>query len=296
MRGSARTARTVVVRAHAKVNLTLHVLGRRHDGYHELQTIFQSVALHDRVTVHAVRGPFRFACDDPVCPSDQSNLVWRAAAALWSTIRRSGELRDVVIDLKKRIPMEAGLGGGSSDAAATLVALAKLWRVKPERLHDVAAALGADVPYFLTGGTALGLDRGDTIVPLPDLSPSWVTIVMPGFGVSTREAFAAWDRAALAGAAPAHMAKRGDVFNDLQPVVIERHPDIGRIVAGLRDAGASHAAMSGSGSAVFGLFERRTDAVGAARAVSRERTKRVAGAPLARVVVTRTLTRAQYQH
>src|SRR5262249_9566163 len=273
MRGSTRmTDRAVAVRAHAKINLTLRVLGRRRDGYHELQTIFQSIALHDRVVARVVRGPFRFACDDPSCPCDTSNLVWRAASVLWETIHRSGELRDVAIHLKKRIPMEAGLGGGSSDAAATLIALAKLWHVKPERLPGLAASLGADVPYFLAGGTALGIDRGDTIVPLPDLARAWVTIAVPGFGVSTREAFASWDRASRTAHRSAKTA-RPDVFNDLQPVVVKKHPDIGRIIAHLREAGSVHAAMSGSGSAVFGLFDGRADALAAAKSLSSARTK-----------------------
>src|SRR5712691_10563891 len=137
------------VRAFAKINLSLRVLGQRADGYHELQTIFQSIALHDTLTIRAARGPFRLTCDDPGCPSGGTNLIWRAAERLWAVSGRRGDARDVAIDLVKRIPRQAGLGGGSSDAAAALRALGRLWRVDEARLRVTAAELGADVPFFL---------------------------------------------------------------------------------------------------------------------------------------------------
>ena len=111
------------VRAHAKINLSLRVLGVRADGYHELRTVFQSIALHDTLTIRRARGPFRLTMDDPACPSDETNLIWRAAERLWTASGRRGAPRDVAIDVAKRIPMQAGLGGGSSDAAAALQAL-----------------------------------------------------------------------------------------------------------------------------------------------------------------------------
>src|SRR4029079_274972 len=117
------------VRAFAKINLSLRVLGTRPDGYHELRTIFQSIALHDTLTIRASRGPFRLTCDDPNCPSDYTNLIWRAAERLWKAAGRRGAPRDLAIDLAKRIPLEAGLGGGSSDAAAALRVLGRMWRV-----------------------------------------------------------------------------------------------------------------------------------------------------------------------
>ena len=117
------------VRAFAKINRSLRVLGTRPDGYHELRTIFQSIALHDTLTIRAIRGPFRLTCDDPACPVDDTNLIARAAARMWRAAGRRGAPRDVAIDLRKRIPMQAGLGGGSSDGAAALRALARRWRV-----------------------------------------------------------------------------------------------------------------------------------------------------------------------
>ena len=183
----------VRVSAYAKINLSLRVLGVRPDGYHELRTIFQSIALHDTLTVRARRGPFALRCDDPDCPADQSNLVWRAAERVWAASGRRGALRDVEIRLAKRIPLRAGLGGGSSDAAAALGALGSLWRVKDASLREIAPSLGADVPYFLDGGTALGLDRGDVVYPLVDHPAAWVTLVVPPFGVSTEDAYGWWD-------------------------------------------------------------------------------------------------------
>jgi 4-diphosphocytidyl-2C-methyl-D-erythritol kinase len=183
------------VRAHAKINLDLRVLGTRADGFHELRTVFQAIALHDTVSCAAREGPLAIECDAAGVPLDESNLVWRAAQAFWRALRRPGQVRDVSIRLEKRIPIEAGLGGGSADAAATLVALARLWRVpvRPAQLIDIGATLGADVPFFLSGGTALGLGRGEEIYPLADLPRHWVVLLIPGFGVSTSEAYAWYD-------------------------------------------------------------------------------------------------------
>jgi 4-diphosphocytidyl-2-C-methyl-D-erythritol kinase len=271
----------VRVRAFAKINLSLRVLGIRADGYHELRTIFQTIALHDTLTIRARRGPFVLRCDDPSCPADQTNLVWRAADAVWSASRRVGPLRDLEISLVKRIPMRAGLGGGSSDAAATLRALATLWRVKESAITPLALALGADVPYFLEGGTVLGLDRGDMLYPLADYPAAWVTLVLPDFGVSTVDAYRWWDEQGGTTPGPAI-----DAVNDLQPPVALRHPEITQLAARLGRAGAFHAAMSGSGSAVFGLFTSRA---------AGERAARALGGRTRRAVLTRTLNRNAYQ-
>ena len=279
------------MRAFAKINLLLRVLGVRADGYHELRTIFQSIALHDTLFVRRVRGPFRIVCDDPACPTDSTNLIARAAVAVWKAAGRRGAPRDVIVRLDKQIPVAAGLGGGSADAAAALRAFARIWKVERACLPDLAASLGADVPYFLAGGTALGLERGDLLFSLIDYPLSWVTLVLPAFGVSTREAYAWFDhdrsgKAATARRRRAELAAGGMglLGNDLQVAVARRHPEISRIVAGLRRAGASHAAMTGSGSAVFGLFDRRSAAARAAEALrKRERT-----------IVTRTVGRTEY--
>jgi 4-diphosphocytidyl-2-C-methyl-D-erythritol kinase len=284
--------KSVRVRAFAKINLSLRVLGTRADGFHELRTIFQSVALHDVLTISSVRGPFRLECDDPACPTDSTNLVARAAAAVWKAAGRRGAPQDIAIRLKKRIPMAAGLGGGSSDGAAALRALAHMWRVDRAKLPAIAATLGADVPYFLEGGTVLGLERGDLLFPLVDSPSAWVTLVIPAFGVSTKEAFGWFDRDHRAARSradstvPAGSAFPRLLVNDLEAAVARRHPDVARIVSSLRAAGAAHAAMTGSGSTVFGLFAGKRTAEQAAAFVSRRSR---------RVLVTRTIARDTYR-
>jgi 4-diphosphocytidyl-2-C-methyl-D-erythritol kinase len=285
------------VRAPAKINRSLRIVGTAADGYHDLRTVFQSLALHDTLTFRERSGPFGLECDDSACPTDERNLVWRAAEAIARAAGGAGAPRDIVIRLAKRIPMQSGLGGGSSDAAATLRGFASLWGVDVprDRLHALAASLGADVPFFLEGGTALGLDRGDLLFALIDAPAAWVTLVLPAFGVSTKDAYGWWDSHASRGSQGSWGSQgsgsRGsqagvDEVNDLQAAVVSRHPEIGRIVSGLLRQGARHAAMSGSGSAVFGLFSTRRAAEDAARALA-GRTRRT--------MVTRTANRVNYQ-
>jgi 4-diphosphocytidyl-2-C-methyl-D-erythritol kinase len=295
------------VLAFAKINRSLRVLGTRADGYHELRTIFQSIALHDTLTLRPVRGAFELTCDDPACPADESNLVARAAARMWAAAGRSGAPRGLAIHLRKRIPMQAGLGGGSSDAAATLRVLAKRWRVSDANVRAAAAALGADVPYFLDGGTALGLERGDLLFPLSEPASAWVVLVIPTFGVSTKEAFAWFDASKgargfqpsdraqhRAGRPPERLAPRDsperlalrEMVNDLEGPVAAHHPEIARIISALHRSGATQAAMSGSGSAVFGLFSSRQPAAAAAARLS---------ARSHRTLLTKTLNRQTYQ-
>ena len=277
--------RSITRQAFAKINLDLRVLGVRPDGYHELRTTFQSIALADTLTFAHALGPFRILCDDPACPVDGRNLVWRAAEQIWKAARRRGKPHDVTVRIAKRIPIEAGLGGGSSDAAAAIQALAALWGVKlsRDRRRRIAAEIGADVPYFFEGGTALGEGRGDRLVPLPDITPAWVVVTVPGFGVSTKEAFGWWDDAQVR---QVGRAGRDGHVNDLQLAVAGRHPIINKLVAALKREGAFRASLSGSGSAVFGLFRRKVDAERASVALAGRRR---------RVLLTRTIDRPTYR-
>jgi 4-diphosphocytidyl-2-C-methyl-D-erythritol kinase len=278
------------------VNLALRVLGTRPDGYHELRTVFQSVELHDTVVCAIHEGPFTVVCQTPGIPLDGRNLVWRAAAALWTALDRPGDLRDTTVTIEKEIPMETGLGGGSADAAAALLALAKLWGGAPlTLLREVAGGLGSDVPFFLSGGTALGLGRGEEIYPFVDLPPHWVVIVTPPYGVSTAEAYAWYDEDRAAGhREPRELqmlpvpwpTRAAQMINDLEPPVVRRHPEIGALKTALREAGAVAAAMSGSGSAVFGLFRSRTAAKKSLTPLSRRG---------ARALLTRTVSRGEYE-
>lgn len=277
------------VRALAKINLSLRVVGTRPDGYHELRTVFQSIDLHDELTIRRTSRALELTCDDQACPPGRANLVWRAADAVWKAAGRAGAPRGVALHLVKRIPMQAGLGGGSSDAAAAIRALGKLWGVARPRQRAVAISLGADVPFFLEGGTALGLDRGDRLFSLPDRPRAWVVLALPPVGVSTRDAFRWFDAGASGpGRRRIRSNENIDWRNDLEAVVAGRHPEIAALARTLVRAGASAAMMSGSGSAVFGLFVQRHAAAAAAAHVE-------ARFPRTRAVLSRTVGRAAYR-
>jgi len=278
------------------VNLDLRVLGTRADGFHELRTVFQAIELHDTLTWAERTGPFTVKCRTAGVPLDDSNLVSQAASRLWKALRRSGPPRDVVVTIDKRIPVQAGLGGGSADAAAALLALARLWGGAPMTLlREVGTSIGADVSFFLSGGTALGLGLGEEIYPLVDLPPHWIVIVRPPFGVSTAEAYSWYDDDRAAGLKePRELqllpvpwpTRAAQMINDLEPPVVRRHPEITGLKAALREAGAVAAAMSGSGSAVFGLFRSRAAAARLVKPLSKAGN---------RAMLTRTITRAEYE-
>ena len=287
--------RSISLPSFAKINLDLRILGTRADGYHDLKTVFQSLALFDNVTVTARRGPLAVTCDEPDIPTDQRNLVWKAASLLHRVVTgKTSAPGGIAIDLRKRVPSEAGLGGGSSNAAMTLLALNKLWKLDLDlaSLTRIGARLGADVPYFLVGGTALGLGRGDDIYPLADMPPVHVVILRPGFGVATSDAYTWFDEELRRAKEPAPRvvppgwpAWSATLRNDLEIPVVRHHPAIGRIKQSLVDAGAAFAAMSGSGSAVFGLFERADAA---------RRTANDLARPGWLSLLTRTLNRHEY--
>jgi 4-diphosphocytidyl-2-C-methyl-D-erythritol kinase len=289
--------RAVSVRAHAKINLDLRVLGLRPDGYHELRTVFQALTLHDTLECVGREGPFALECDAAGVPLDRTNLIWRAADALWRALRRPGPARDAVVRLRKRIPLQAGLGGGSADAAAALVGLAHVWGVplRPAQLTDLGATLGADVPFFLSGGTALGLGRGDEVYPLADLPRHWIVLLVPGFGVSTSDAYGWYAADRALGGVPAVRepqyvpgpwpSRAAQMINDLEAPIARRHPEIEQMKIALRRSGALAAAMSGSGSTVFGLFQKRQDATAA--------VDRLSGAGW-RALLTESMGRGEY--
>jgi 4-diphosphocytidyl-2-C-methyl-D-erythritol kinase len=271
----------ITIDACAKINLGLRVKDARADGFHEVQTILQTIDLADRVTCEAKRGPFRLVCTAATShasdvPADRTNLVWKGAQLLWEAAGRDGQPRDAAVTLEKKIPMRAGLGGGSSDAAAALRALRRVWkmRVADEELQAIASRLGSDVPYFFIGGTALGLGRGEELYALEDLPRWWVVLIFPPFGVSTAEAYEWLDahrvRTGRVAAEPRYlenswMGRLIPLVNDLERPVIERHPVIGKLRDRLTALGAELAAMSGSGSTVFGVFTSARVADAAAR-------------------------------
>lgn len=266
------------VRAHAKVNLDLRILSRRTDGYHEIATVFQSIALHDTVRVSPrAHAGIEVRSTDAALPTDRTNLAWRAAELLGAETGRSGE--GVLIEIDKRIPTQAGLGGGSADAAATLVALDAMWGtgLGAVRLAALGARLGADVPFMLHGGTALGTGRGDALSALADLPPYAVIVLRPPFGVSTADAYRWFDEDGLGSGAPPRWPSTSagwprvlrSCVNEFEAPVAGRFPGILEAIGELRSLGAAHAAMSGSGSAVFGLFTRPVDPAAIASRLSR---------------------------
>lgn len=242
--------------APAKLNLFLHVIGRRPDGYHLLQTAFRLIELCDWLTI-APRddGAVRMAGGLPGVP-DERNLVMRAAQALK---RAAGVRAGAMIRLEKHIPMGAGLGGGSSDAATTLVALNRIWRTGLDRdaLASLAVSLGADVPFFLFGRNAFGEGIGERLTAL-DLAPAWYVVLTPPVAVSTAEMFAA--RELTRDAKPIKITAffKGFGRNDLEPVVCARYPEVAKHLAWLR--GFGDARMSGSGSSVFAEFATEAEA------------------------------------
>jgi 4-diphosphocytidyl-2-C-methyl-D-erythritol kinase len=268
MSAGSGTARRARVRALAKLNLDLRVLGLRPDGYHELRTIFQTISLADTLDIAFTPGRRTvIELEDELHIPD--NLVTRAARLVLDTMRITGR---VTMRLVKRIPMGAGLGGGSSDAAAVLLALPALAGGTPDlgTLCSLGAQLGSDVPFFLVGGTAVGIGRGTELFPLPDASPRAGVVVAPGLHVSTADAYRrlspglttesqenkivtftsrAWDSDHRALAA-----------NDFERVVFPQHRRLATLKKRLLAAGAAQAMMTGSGSAVFGLFRNAGEA------------------------------------
>jgi 4-diphosphocytidyl-2-C-methyl-D-erythritol kinase len=263
--------KTLAVCAPAKINLDLRILGRRSDGYHEVRTLLQTINLVDEIHATAAPPDILDLQVDPVnsAPPGSDNLVMRAAEALR---RHTGVDAGARLKLVKRIPIAAGLGGGSSDAAATLVVLDALWdlRLEPGVLEELAAGLGSDVPFFLAGGLALATGRGEIVRSLPDLLEYGVVVCAPAIEVSTADvydrlattsrltsgrpedtvdAFAAGIEQRLRVEPPWH-----DLRNDLEPVVIEEWPEVGRAVTALKAVGPLHVAVTGSGAAAFAVF------------------------------------------
>ena len=346
---------TVTVRSFAKINLGLRIGALRPDGFHELRTIYQTIALHDIVRVKVERGlGIEIRCQDARVPKDDTNTCSRIAKLAIDALKVRGR---VSIEIEKRLPVQGGLGGSSGNAVSTLLALERALRKElsgPQRLR-IAAEVGSDVPLFLVGGTVLGIGHGEEVYPLPDLPPLPCVLALPKIAVSTPKAFAQWDamsgtgtrtrkdaglpagRTAGAGHAHADVSKlthvvpsdrmlefsrrvaawlaaqrnarrlkglsgvsargrgraetplldlvRTGIENDFEQVVFPQYPELRDVKCVLERAGAFYASLSGSGSAVYGLFTTRTRAE---KAAAKLREKGVEAR------VTSTLLRRRY--
>lgn len=308
--------KTVRIPACAKINLRLHIVGKRADGYHELRTIFQTISLHDTLEVSLTRtNAVHLECDDPGLSTGRDNLVWRALAAMRRELRMRGGFH---ARLEKLVPVGRGLGGGSADAAAALIAAQRLtgWKMPQERLLEIAASLGADVPFFLLGGRALGVGRGDEIYPLEDMAKRSIVVVSPsGIAVNTKEAYgwmAKWLPARQGsgksgGGKPPHSTRGGltkggkaptmhsfcalcwgsqggPLINDFERAVFARHARLRQLKRRLLQTGAQEAALAGSGSAVFGIYQHPAQARRSAQSFLHEQT-----------FVVETLSREEYR-
>ena len=284
------------MRSYAKVNLTLDVLWKRVDGYHAIESVMQSISLHDTLTISLGGEPgVRLNCDAPGIPTGEENLACKAASLFFG---RLGTARALDICIEKRIPQKAGLGGGSSNAAAVVRGLNHLLgrSMSADDLGILAAEIGADVPFFLVGGTAFVRGRGEEIQPLPDIRTRWLVIVKPTFGVSTAWAYRRLDEVRIA---EQYFYSRRMLRciqhescerlpellgNDLEMPALERYHEILDIKEDILRAGASGALMCGSGSAVFGLFDSEDEARAGAEAL---------GARHGESYVARTITREE---
>ena len=292
---------TLKLRAFAKINLGLRILGRRPDGYHELRTVYQAISLADRMAVtlgarSASAAGITVEADDPTVPSGPENLVYRACQR-WLEAR--GLRRSITVSIEKRIPAGSGLGGASSDAAAVLLALERLTgdRLPSASRLEIAAQLGSDVPFFLEGGRALGCGRGEEVYGLPDLPRRHCLVVFPGFSQSTREAYATFDSRLTAEPKPRSIYSFGKwpqfpwqcweaAESDFEQVVFAKWPELQKLKRQLLRAGAEMASLSGSGSAVYAIFASARKLASCRRWV-----------PLAwRSFAVRTLSRAEYHN
>ena len=279
--------------AFAKVNLSLEVLGPRQDGFTEIRTVYQTVSLHDRLRLRLTRRAGVWVrVPGGGAPSGTRNLVYRALTQSRALVGWRGGIE---AELEKNIPAARGLGGGSSDAAAAVLGLLRLTRTPPGRpdVERLLRGLGSDVPFFLHGGCALGVGRGEEVYPLPDLPWRWCVLVCPPREISTREAYG-WVRPRrltprLGAATIANLGLLQGLFraagNDFEPAVFPRYPKLRRLRSALRDGGAEWCALSGSGSALFGLFARRRQAQAAANRLAGEGT----------VFLAETLSREAYR-
>jgi 4-diphosphocytidyl-2-C-methyl-D-erythritol kinase len=318
----------ISVRSFAKINIGLRIGPARPDGFHQLYTVYQTIALHDVIKVDLQKGVgIDIRCKDPKVPADETNTCYRVADRVLRSMKQRSK---IVITIEKQLPVQGGLGAASSNAVATLFALERLLKAEfdaEERLR-IASEVGSDLPLFLIGGTVLGLGRGEQVLPLADQPTTPCVVLLPGIGVSTPEAFGNWDelmeedevrdRGLTSAASSDKMEEfsrsvyvwlrpstgvpaekgggraetplldlvRAGIENDFERVVFPKYPELRDLKRALEREGARYSSLSGSGSALYGLFETEEQAQRAAQQISEKKG--------VNAIATRTLTRAEY--
>lgn len=321
----------ISVRSFAKINIGLRIGSKRPDGFHQLCTVYQTLALHDVIRVDLQKGVgIDIRCKDPKVPADETNTCYRVADRMLRSAKQRGK---VLITIEKQLPVQGGLGAASSNAVATLFAMERLLKSEfdPEERLRITSEVGSDLPLFLIGGTVLGLGRGEQVLPLADQPSTPCVLLLPDIGVSTPQAFADWDelvdgdmqpsgnsQRSLTSSAlsdkmesfsrslyvwlrptsgvPARSGGRAEtplldlvragIENDFERVVFPQYPELRDLKRALEREGARYTSLSGSGSALYGLFESDDQAQRAARQISDNKG--------VNAMVTRTLTRSEY--
>jgi 4-diphosphocytidyl-2-C-methyl-D-erythritol kinase len=276
----------MLLRAFAKINLDLRILGRRDDGYHELRTVFQAIDWYDEILIEPAK---HFEFSAPGTPEDETNLVVRAVRAYE---RLAGITANVRVQVTKNVPVGRGLGGGSADAAVTFIGLQRMYKrsLPFEEIPTVLRTLGSDVPFFTLGGRASGVGRGDEVYKLEDSTDYWLLLVDPDVMIRTAEAYSWLTPPDNSNIIESFCATSGsgcetDVWtNDFEGPVFQRHPELARIKDELLQLGAYRAALSGSGSAIFGQFQMVSEAARAGATLGGRH----------RVKVTKPLPRWEY--
>ncbi len=263
----------VKIDSYSKVNLTLNILAKRQDGYHNIETIMQSINLADRVFIKEEKEGIKIKCNHPQVPIDDQSLAYRSAEKI---LNRCRVTKGVKIEIDKKIPLASGMAGGSANSASILVGINKLFtlNLSNEDLRGMGEELGMDVPFCIQNGTALAYHRGEKVTSLSPVNPPlWIIIINPGFEIPTKWAYNNLDLnlikreknntkamlEALKGGGARGIAK--NLFNSFEELIIEKYPEIGKIKDRLIEEGALGALMSGSGSTVFGIAQNEEQAL-----------------------------------
>jgi 4-diphosphocytidyl-2-C-methyl-D-erythritol kinase len=263
----------IEIDSYSKINLTLNILGKRHDGYHDIETIMQSINLADRLFIKEEKEGIKIKCSHPLVPVDTQSLAYRTAEKILDRYRIK---KGVKIEIDKKIPLASGMAGGSANSASILVGINKFFdlNLSNKDLREIGEELGMDVPFCIQNGTALAYHRGEKVTPLPPINPPlWIIVINPGFEIPTKWAYNNLDLSlikreknntiamlkALKEEGLEKIAK--NLFNSFEELIIKKHPEIGKIKDRLIEEGALGALMSGSGPTVFGIAQNKEEAL-----------------------------------